>query len=117
MQSEQLHGSAVFHAALSFNNVNSDLGDKTLLQRVAERIIAHCRLSVVDVHWHYYAPIGITGVYVLQQSSLTLHTWPEFHKLVIDLTTCGAELDLKQLLPELKTVLAANTVTLSSELL
>ena len=107
----------MFHAALSFKNVGENLEDKHLLQRVAERIIDHFRLSIVDVHWHYFSPIGITGVYVLQQSSLTLHTWPEFRKLVIDVTTCGAEVNLKLILPELKTVLSSDTVKLSTEVL
>lgn len=70
----------VFHAALAFRNVGGELGDRTLLQQAAEQIIFFYRFSVVDVHWHYSAPIGITGVYALQQSSLTLHTWPEFRK-------------------------------------
>ncbi|WPD22491.1 MAG: S-adenosylmethionine decarboxylase [Candidatus Electrothrix scaldis] len=113
----QMAEGTVFHAALSFTNVGADLGDKKLLQKVAERIVEHFRLDVVDVHWHYYSPIGITGVYVLQQSSLTLHTWPEFNKLVIDVTTCGAQVDLEVILPELKDTLATDTVQLSAEIL
>ncbi|WP_446010931.1 S-adenosylmethionine decarboxylase family protein [Candidatus Electrothrix sp.] len=113
----QMEDGTVFHAALSFRNVGADLGDKKLLQKVAERIVEHFRLDVVDVHWHYYSPIGITGVYVLQQSSLTLHTWPEFNKLVIDVTTCGSEVDLKIILPELKAALSTDTVQLSAEIL
>ncbi len=108
---------AVMHTALSFRNVGRNLEDRELLQRVAERIIEHFHLSVVDVHWHYYTPVGITGVYVLQQSSLTLHTWPEFRKLVIDVTTWGAEVDVGLILTELKAALAADTVKLSSEIL
>ena len=107
----------VFHAALSFTDVGADLGDRKLLQKVAERIVEHFSLDVVDVHWHYYSPIGITGVYVLQQSSLTLHTWPEFKKLVIDISTCGSEVNMKIILPELKTALSTDTVQLSAELL
>lgn len=117
MTAQLLHNGEVFHAALAFRNVGGDLGDQSLLQQVAERIIAFCRLSVVEVHWHYYAPIGITGVYVLQQSSLTLHTWPEFRKLVIDVTTCGAKADLNLIVSELKDTLAADSVTLSFEIL
>ena len=112
-----MENGSVFHAALSFKDVGADLGDKKLLQKVAERIVEHFRLDVVDVHWHYYSPIGITGVYVLQQSSLTLHTWPEFRKLVVDITTCGAEVDLEVILPELKAALATETVRLSAEML
>ena len=84
---------------------------------MAERIIDHCRLNVVESYWHFFAPIGITGVYVLEQSSLTLHTWPEFNKLIIDLTTCGTRCDLKSILTELKAELATDTVTLSAEIL
>jgi S-adenosylmethionine decarboxylase len=105
---------AVFHAALSFRNVRHDLGNRQLLHQVAERIISHFHLSVVDVHWHYFAPIGITGVYVLSQSSLTLHTWPEFKKLVVDVTTCGTAIDLHQIVPELKEILAAEDVIWSA---
>jgi S-adenosylmethionine/arginine decarboxylase-like enzyme len=61
--------------------------------------------------------IGITGVYVLQQSSLTLHTWPEFRKLVIDVTTCGVKTDLRLIVSELKAIVAADCVTLSAEIL
>ena len=107
----------VFHAALSCRNVKADLGDKKLLQKVAERIVEHFHLDVVDVHWHYYAPIGITGVYVLQQSSLTLHTWPEFKKLVIDVTTCGSYEDMLIIVTELKAALSTDTVRLSAEIL
>ncbi|WP_417910568.1 S-adenosylmethionine decarboxylase [Candidatus Electronema sp. PJ] len=57
---------------------------------------------------------GITGSYVLQQSSLT---WPEFRKLVIDVTTCGIEVDVHQILPELKRVLAADEVLVSAEVI
>ena len=117
MQDTPLQEGMVFHAALSFRHVSNDLGDRQLLHQVAERIISHFHLSVVDVHWHYYAPIGITGVYVLSQSSLTLHTWPEFRKLVVDVTTCGAAIDLQQILPELKNILAAEDVIWSSGVL
>ena len=112
-----MENGSVFLVGLSFTDVGGDLCDKKLLQQVAERIVEHFRLDVVDVHWHYYSPIGITGVYVLQQSSLTLHTWPEFRKLVVDITTCGAEVDLEVILPELKAALATETVRLSAEML
>ncbi|MCI5209895.1 MAG: adenosylmethionine decarboxylase, partial [Candidatus Electrothrix sp. ATG2] len=46
-----------------------------------------------------------------------LHTWPEFKKLVIDVTTCGSEVDLEIILPELKAALSTDTVRLSSEVL
>lgn len=59
-------------------------------------------------------PRNTMGVYVLMQSSLTLHTWSEFSKLVIDVTICGKQLKIRDsLLSQLDT----DSVTISSEIL
>lgn len=107
----------VFHAALSFTNVGVDLEDKQLLQHVAKRVVEWFDLSVVGEHWHQYEPIGLTGVYVLEQSSLTLHTWSEFNKLVLDITTCGKSVNLEEVCTDLQSILQTSTVRISKEIL
>lgn len=107
----------VYHTAVAFKEVGADLENRELLGEIAEHIIHDTGLSIVESYWHHYAPIGITGVYVLKQSSLTLHTWPEYKKLVIDITTCGREVNVDKVLDHLKSRLRTRSITVSSEVL
>ncbi|MFQ6049672.1 MAG: adenosylmethionine decarboxylase [Candidatus Paceibacterales bacterium] len=38
---------------------------------------------------HKFSPQGITGVVLLAESHIALHSWPEFNYLAIDIFTCG----------------------------
>ncbi len=114
---DQKYNGDVFHAALSFTEVGVDLEDKPLLQELAEIVIDYFELSIVEQYWHQYEPIGLTGVYVLEQSSLTLHTWSEFRKLVIDITTCGKRVNIDEVSETLKRRLATENVKTSKEIL
>ncbi len=114
---DQTQDGDVFHAALAFTEVGVDLESKELLQEVAETVIEYFELSIVDEYWHQYEPIGLTGVYVLEQSSLTLHTWSEFKKLVIDITTCGKRVNIDEVSTTLQARLKTTSVRTSKEIL
>ncbi len=41
--------------------------------------------------FHKFSPIGISGVLLLPESHLTIHTWPEYNYIAIDVFTCGTK--------------------------
>jgi len=43
----------------------------------------------LEVTIHKFLPQGITGVLLLAESHIALHSWPEFNYLAIDIFTCG----------------------------
>ena len=45
-------------------------------------------ISVVSRHFHHYDPEGITGIYIIQESHLAVHTWPEIGLVTVDLFSC-----------------------------
>ena len=45
--------------------------------------------TLVDSRFHQFSPYGVSGVVVIQESHLTIHTWPEFGYAAIDIFTCG----------------------------
>ena len=49
--------------------------------------------TVVSSHFHQFSPYGISGVVIIQESHLTLHTWPEYGYAAVDVFTCG-DIDL-----------------------
>ncbi|MBK1835598.1 adenosylmethionine decarboxylase [Roseibacillus ishigakijimensis] len=45
--------------------------------------------TVVDSLLHQYNPAGLSGVVVIQESHLAIHTWPEIGYASFDIYTCG----------------------------
>ena len=48
---------------------------------------------VLSATFHHFTPHGVTGVLVVQESHLAVHTWPERGYAAVDLFTCGNEID------------------------
>ena len=45
--------------------------------------------TVLKVITHRFLPQGITGVVLLAESHIAIHTWPEIDYTAIDIFTCG----------------------------
>jgi S-adenosylmethionine decarboxylase len=52
------------------------------------------RATIVQTVFHKFAPWGISGVVVIAESHLAIHTWPEKRYAAIDLFTCGSTVDM-----------------------
>ncbi|MFA5186827.1 MAG: adenosylmethionine decarboxylase [Patescibacteria group bacterium] len=48
---------------------------------------AKCR--IVNNCFHQFRPQGVTGVVVVEESHLSIHTWPEHGFAAVDVCTCG----------------------------
>ena len=51
------------------------------------------KATIVDVVFHSFSPHGISGVIVIQESHLTIHTWPEYAFASVDIYTCGSKVN------------------------
>src|SRR6185369_187493 len=49
--------------------------------------------TVINSTFHHFSPFGVSGVVVIQESHLAIHTWPEFGYAAIDIFTCGHTVD------------------------
>lgn len=59
---------------------------------VREAMVNAARLAgatVVTEVFHRFSPQGVSGVVVITESHLAVHTWPEFGAVAVDLFTCG----------------------------
>ncbi len=65
------------------------LDDPALIKRLLAATIARMGATLLGVHVHRLAPQGVSGVAVIAESHLTIHTWPERGEAAIDLFTCG----------------------------
>lgn len=71
----------------------SRLGDcKTVRAALLEAVRQSGGTIVAEV-FHQFSPHGVSGVVVIAESHLTIHTWPERAFAAVDLFTCSATLD------------------------
>ncbi|WP_052343991.1 adenosylmethionine decarboxylase [Kallotenue papyrolyticum] len=47
--------------------------------------------TILDVHVHTFSPHGVTGVLVLAESHISIHTWPEYNYAALDVFTCAGD--------------------------
>jgi len=52
--------------------------------------------TIVDVVFHEFNPFGISGVVVIAESHLAIHTWPEYRYAAVDVFSCGEVLQPKE---------------------
>ena len=60
-------------------NVESTLIDTA--RRIGATIIGHA--------FHQFSPQGVTGVVIIAESHICIHTWPEHGYAAVDIFTCG----------------------------
>src|SRR5664280_1453955 len=78
------------HFLLDIAEAPFDLLDDPV--EIEEALVATVRTmgaKVLGIHVHRLAPQGISGVVVISESHLTIHTWPELGEAAVDLFTCG----------------------------
>ena len=66
------------------------LRNRAAVERVMERIIADLSLAVVgEPHWREFpGEAGVTGLYLLTESHLSVHTFPEHSIATFNLYCC-----------------------------
>lgn len=50
------------------------------------------RATLVTRSFHKFAPQGVSGVLVIAESHIAIHTWPELGYAALDVFTCGDRL-------------------------
>ena len=65
------------------------LTDITALKHAMEECAKNAGATVVETVLHQFNPHGLSGVVVIAESHLAIHTWPEHQYAAIDIFTCG----------------------------
>ena len=57
------------------------------------RAARESKATVVGEDFHQFEPEGVSGVLLIAESHLSVHTWPEDGFAAVDIFTCGEEMD------------------------
>ncbi|MGO4888673.1 adenosylmethionine decarboxylase [Anaerobacillus sp. MEB173] len=53
----------------------------------------HAGAEIREVAFHKFAPLGVSGVVIISESHLTIHSFPEHGYASVDVYTCGDRID------------------------
>src|SRR5437870_3823758 len=59
------------------------------VKRALVEAARRAQATIVDVVFHEFNPFGISGVVVIAESHLSIHTWPEYRYAAVDIFSCG----------------------------
>lgn len=63
--------------------------------------------TVVTHSFHHFSPLGVSGVVIISESHLAIHTWPEHCFAAVDFFTCVNRVVPERALESLRTALGA----------
>lgn len=73
----------------------ASLNDAARLRSVLLDAVARSGATILSDHFEVFDPHGVTGVVVVAESHVALHTWPEHGFLAVDYFTCSEKLDAR----------------------
>lgn len=66
------------------------LADLDLVERALRTGVAASGATMLDLRLHHFGPgQGVTGIALLAESHMSIHTWPEHGYAAVDIFLCG----------------------------
>jgi S-adenosylmethionine decarboxylase len=65
------------------------LDDEARIQQAFRDCVTSCGATLLHIHTHKFSPQGVSGVAVLAESHISVHTWPEIGYGAFDVFMCG----------------------------
>lgn len=59
------------------------------VEQIMVRAAEVANVQAWSISFHRFSPTGVSGVVVISESHLAVHTWPEFGYVALDIFTCG----------------------------
>jgi S-adenosylmethionine decarboxylase len=78
------------HLLVELRDCNPEiLKDLTRVKNALVSAAKEAKATIVDISFHEFNPFGISGMVVIAESHLSIHTWPEYSYAAVDIFTCG----------------------------
>lgn len=111
----KLENSIGTHSLIDLYGISVELAcDVARIQHILLQAAQVANATVLQHHFHSFGEHqGVTGVLLLSESHMSIHTWPEHQLAAIDIFMCG-EHQIEAALNYLQDVFAAERVTIHS---
>lgn len=78
------------HILAEFTDCNREiLNNYSAMEEALTEAARQSGATIVQTVFHQYNPHGVSGVIVIAESHISIHTWPEYGYAAVDFFTCG----------------------------
>lgn len=78
------------HLLLELKNCRKNiLGEIHFVETALMDAAIEAKATIVEHKFHEFSPFGISGMIIIAESHLSIHTWPEYGYAAVDIFTCG----------------------------
>ncbi len=63
--------------------------DPKAIRQALLQAVERARATLIEVQVHPFNPHGVSGMAMLAESHIAVHTWPEIGYVALDVFTCG----------------------------
>ena len=82
------------HILVEFYECNPDiLNDEIYIEQEMLEGARKAKATIINSNFHKFSPHGVSGVIVIAESHIAIHTWPEYQYAAVDIFTCGETID------------------------
>lgn len=79
---------------VEYYDCNSDkLNDVKFIESALLEATRASSATIITHNFHKFSPHGVSGVIVIAESHVSIHTWPEYNYAAVDVFTCGDTID------------------------
>ncbi|MDZ7757672.1 adenosylmethionine decarboxylase [Rhodohalobacter sp.] len=71
----------------------SKINDVTYIENSLIQATKASKATIISHNFHKFSPYGVSGVVVIAESHVAIHTWPEYNYCAVDIFTCGDTID------------------------
>ncbi len=92
-----------------------NLDDPVQIDKTLRKAAIAAKATIIHSHFHHFTPNGgVSGVVVLAESHISIHTWPERHFAAVDIFMCG-NCDPHMAIPVMQHLFQAKRLDINTE--
>ncbi|MEM5815235.1 MAG: adenosylmethionine decarboxylase [Candidatus Aenigmatarchaeota archaeon] len=89
----------VKHLSAKLENCRIDrslLSDKSLAFKILDKVIKKLKMSLIERIYYKFEPEGLSVIYLIKESHVAIHTWPEFSLVDVEIVTCKDDANVEE---------------------
>ncbi len=89
----------------------SRINDLTYVENSLIQATKDANATIISHNFHKFSPYGVSGVVVIAESHVAIHTWPEYNYAAVDIFTCGDTIEPWTIQENLKELFNSKSVS------
>ena len=90
---------------------SAKLNDVQYIEEAMLSATKKANATIISHNFHKFSPYGVSGVIVIAESHVAIHSWPEYNYAAVDIFTCGETIDPWIIQESLKEALLSENIS------